>query len=264
MKKRFMLPLIVLFVLAGLTLSACGRDRPVQKTQTPSAAQGTLVPTFTPPSAETRVSVPAADATDKVPTVTPASDATPTAPAPQPVTATGGGTFDYTIVEGDTLASIAAKFNVTQDEIVKLNNLTDPNKLILGQVLKVPGTAPAGGAAAAGAATTSGEANVYVIQSGDTLAAIARRFNTTVAELLRVNGLTNPDRIGVGQKLTLPGGATTSGATTEDGKRTHVVQSGDTLASIARRYGVTLKQLQTANNITNPDRIYPGQVLTIP
>lgn len=276
MKKRFMLPLIVLLVLSSLMIAACERDRPVETPKaTPAAAQGTLVPTFTPPSAETRVSVPAAGATTSA-TAAPATAATPTAPAPQPVTATGGGTFDYTIVAGDTLASIAARFDVTQDEIVKLNNLTDPNKLVLGQVLKIPGTAPAGGAAAA--TTSGGEAGVYVVQSGDTLGSIARRYSTTVAELMRINGITNPDRIAVGQKLTLPAGATASGGaaggttsggaasgtTTEAGKRTHVVQSGDTLASIARRYGVTLAQLQAANKISDPDRIYVGQVITIP
>ena len=147
MKKRFMLPLIVLLVL--LTLTACERDRPVETPEaTPAAAQGTVVATFTPPSAETRVSVPAAEATPSgQATTAPVTAATPTAPAPQPVTAGApAGSFEYTVVAGDTLASIAAKFDVTQDEIVKLNTLADPNKLVLGQVLKIPGAAPAGGA----------------------------------------------------------------------------------------------------------------------
>ncbi len=273
MKQRFMLPLIVLLVLLSLTLTACERDRPVETPQaTAAAAQGTLVATFTPPSAETRVSVPAAEATPSGQATT-ATAATPTAPAPQPVTAGApAGSFEYTVVAGDTLASIAAKFDVTQDEIVKLNTLADPNKLVLGQVLKIPGAAPAGGAAAASGSTsssTSGSPTVYVVQSGDTLGSIARRFNTTVAELMRLNSITNPDRISVGQKLTVPAaGASTSGSTTTttdaSGARTYVIQSGDTLLSVARRFGVTLKDLQAANNITNPDRIYPGQVIKIP
>jgi LysM repeat protein len=273
MKKRFMLPLIVLLVL--LSLTACERDRPVETPQAvPAAAEGTVVATFTPPSAETRVGVPAAEATQSgQPTAAPATAATPTAPAPQPVTAGApAGSFDYTVVSGDTLASIAAKFDVTQDDIVKLNSLADPNKLVLGQVLKIPGAAPAGGTAASGStgASASGSPTVYVVQSGDTLGSIARRLNTTVAELMRLNSITNPDRISVGQKLTVPaaGASTTTGSTTtttdQSGARTYVIQRGDTLLSVARRFGVTLKDLQAANNITNPDRIYPGQVIKIP
>ncbi|OQA45987.1 MAG: Muramidase-2 precursor [Chloroflexi bacterium ADurb.Bin325] len=278
MKKRF-LPLIVLLVLLGLT--ACQRDRPVETPQaTPAEAKGTLVATATPPSAETRVSVPAAAPQSEQPTTAPAAAATPTAPAPESVApGAPAGSFEYTVVAGDTLASIAAKFNVTQDEIIKLNSLEDPNKLVLAQVLKIPGAAPAGGAAASsqgaaasgastGAASASGP-SVYVVQSGDTLGNIARRFNTTVAELMRLNNIANPDRIVVGQKLTVPAagstgstGATTT--TTQSGARTYVIQSGDTLLSVARRFGVTLKALQAANNITNPDRIYPGQVIKIP
>lgn len=274
MKKRFMLPLIVLLVLLSLTLTACERDRPVETPQaTAAAAQGTVVATFTPPSAETRVSVPAAEATPSgQATTAPVTAATPTAPAPQPVTAGApAGSFEYTVVAGDTLASIAAKFDVTQDEIVKLNSLADPNKLVLGQVLKIPGAAPAGGAAAASGSTssgTSGSPTIYVVQSGDTLGSIARRFNTTVAELMRLNSIANPDRINVGQKLTVPAAGATTGSTTtttdQSGNRTYVIQSGDTLLSVARRFGVTLKDLQAKNNITNPDRIYPGQVIKIP
>jgi putative chitinase len=104
------------------------------------------------------------------------------------------------------------------------------------------------------------------VQPGDTLGAIARRFGTTVTELVRINNITNPDALQVGQKLTVPGaggGAAVNVPAAGQGK-SYTVQRGDTLLSIARRFGLTVKQLQAANNITNPDRIYPGQVLTIP
>ena len=111
----------------------------------------------------------------------------------------------------------------------------------------------------------------YTVQAGDTLGKIAVRYGTTVAALLQLNGLSNPDVLAIGQKLKVPGtggGApaavgTPKPATGGQG-RTYIVQKGDTLLSIARRYGLTTKQLQAANNITNPDKIFPGQKLVIP
>lgn len=119
---------------------------------------------------------------------------------------------------------------------------------------------------AAGQGAT-GDTSIYVVQAGDTLAAIARRFGTTIAELVRLNSLADPDRIAIGQKLVVPGAgsaAPAQGTTTEGERQTYVVQAGDSLLSIARRFGVTTKDLQAANNLSNPDLIYPGQVLVIP
>ena len=100
---------------------------------------------------------------------------------------------------------------------------------------------------------------------------IAARSGTTVSELLRLNGLSNPDVLAIGQKLKVPGRSGAAPAAVGTPKpatggqgRTYVVQKGDTLLSIARRYGLTTKQLQAANNITNPDKIFPGQKLVIP
>ena len=109
------------------------------------------------------------------------------------------------------------------------------------------------------------------MQAGDTLGKIAARSGTTVSELLRLNGLSNPDILAIGQKLKVPGTSGAAPASVSTPKpaaggqgRTYVVQKGDTLLSIARRYGLTTKQLQAANNITNPDKIFPGQKLVIP
>ena len=109
------------------------------------------------------------------------------------------------------------------------------------------------------------------MQAGDTLGKIAVRYGTTVAELLRINGLSNPDVLAIGQKLKVSGTSGAAPASVSGSKpatggqgKTYTVQKGDTLLSIARRYGLTVKQLQTANNITNPDKIFPGQKLVIP
>lgn len=266
-----------LLVLLTLTMSACNRERPVPTTTTttPAAARGTVAaPTG---GAGTQVAPTTSGAASAVPT--------PSAPSPQqvvvsPAAAAGGATGQsstYTVVAGDTLATIAARFGTTTEAIAQLNSLADPNALTLGQKLQIPsgagaagqGAAATSGGAAAGGATsgeTRSATSTYTVQAGDTLGKIAQRFGTTVAELQRLNNITNPDVLTLGQKLVVPGstgGAAVAVPTGGQG-RSYVVQRGDTLLSIARRFGLTVKQLQTANNISNPDRIAVGQKLIIP
>jgi murein DD-endopeptidase MepM/ murein hydrolase activator NlpD len=109
----------------------------------------------------------------------------------------------------------------------------------------------------------------YTVQRGDTLFGIARRFGTTLDALVRANRIANPNRLFVGQVLSLPGGPNCSAPTTGSGSApggplVHVVQRGETLARIAARYGVSLSAIVAANNIANPSRIFAGQRLTIP
>lgn len=264
-----------LLVLLTLTLSACNRERPA-----PTTTTGT-------PAARGTVAVPTGGITQvAAPTVTGAQGsgaATPVAPqaqtvvvSPAPVQTGSGQTQTYTVVAGDTLLTIATRFGTTPEAIAQLNSLADPNALTLGQKLQIPAGAAVSGAAAGTTGQTSGAGSaggaaagttVYTIQSGDTLGTIARRFGTTVQELVRLNNLANPDQISVGQKLTVPGSGGSNpaiAAPTAGQGKSYVVQRGDTLLSIARRFGVTVKQLQTANNISNPDRIAVGQTLVIP
>ncbi len=97
----------------------------------------------------------------------------------------------------------------------------------------------------------------YVVQRGDTLYSIARRYGVSVWELATYNNIYNMDLIYVGQVLFIPGAVSGPGDH-------YVVKRGDTLYSIARRYGLSVWQLATYNNISNPHRIYVGQVIRIP
>lgn len=100
----------------------------------------------------------------------------------------------------------------------------------------------------------------YIIQPGDTLYTIARRYGVTVNQLLAANPqITNPNSLTPGQRITIP--ASTPGPVS----KTYIIQPGDTLIAIARRYGITLSQLLAANpQLTDPSRIFPGQRLNIP
>lgn len=96
----------------------------------------------------------------------------------------------------------------------------------------------------------------YAVRRGETLWGLARRFGVTVTELVRLNGIENPDLIFVGQVLRIPGRAPAA--------QTYTVQRGDTLWGIAQRFGTTVGRLVQANDIPNPNLIFPGQVLTLP
>ncbi len=109
----------------------------------------------------------------------------------------------YVVQAGDTLAGIAARFGVSISAIARANNITNPNRIYVGQRLVIPGTSGAPSAPAPSPAPVAG--GVYIVQPGDTLAKIAARFGTTVSALVRLNGLANPDRIWVGQRLRISG-----------------------------------------------------------
>lgn len=107
------------------------------------------------------------------------------------------------------------------------------------------------------------EPGIYVVQPGDTLTTIARRQNTSVDALIAANGLRNPNQIYIGQRLRLPGAARAAPASPATSGQSHVVQRGETLGLIARRYGTTVRALAALNGLSDPSRIFPGQRLSL-
>lgn len=155
----------------------------------------------------------------------------------------------YTVARGDSLWSIAKRFNVGVNEIKNANNLKS-NLISVGQQLVIPGAAP------------SDQTNVtYVVQEGDSLWSISNANNTTVDELANLNDL-GTNTIYVGQALQIPNTGS-SGTTTPDTQTTYVVQKGDTLYSIALKYGTTPNAIIRKNNLKN-NTLMVGQTLTIP
>lgn len=100
----------------------------------------------------------------------------------------------------------------------------------------------------------------YTVKAGDTLSSIARRFGTTVNAIARANNLKNPNFIRVGQKLWIPTGG---GASTCNGTW-YTVQQGDTVYSLAKKYGTTVEAISRANGLRDPYVIKTGQRLCIP
>jgi len=98
--------------------------------------------------------------------------------------------------------------------------------------------------------------SIHIVQRGETLSGIAARYGTSMWTLARMNGIANPNRIYVGQRLVVP--------CTQRTGYVHVVQYGETLTHIALRYGVSVWSIARANGITNLNHVYVGQRLTIP
>lgn len=97
----------------------------------------------------------------------------------------------------------------------------------------------------------------YTVRKGNTLFGIAQFFGTTVDKILKANNINNPDLIYVGQTLTVP-------VDTEDiAGYVYITRPGDTLWTIAQRFGTTVEELARVNGIGNPDIIYPGAKLFI-
>jgi LysM repeat protein len=157
---------------------------------------------------------------------------------------------------GETLNLIARRYGTTYTAIASANNLSNPNFVYVGQRLVIPINGPS---------ASAGSTTVYVVCRGDTLRTIAARHGTTVSVLASLNGLRNPDFIWVGQRLKVPSSsAAPASPSSQSSSVVHVVQRGEFVASIARKYGTTSSAIITANNLINPSLIYVGQRLTIP
>lgn len=142
--------------------------------------------------------------------------------------------FIHVVMPGETLWQISNQYHVSMAEVEAVNELPDPDRLVIGQALVIPS-----------------EDVFYRVKAGDTLWEIARAYGTTVQNILQNNRIPEPDSIEPGLLLYLPAAR-------------HRVQPGETLWEISQGYGVPLRSLITVNRISNPDLILPGTVLVIP
>ena len=136
---------------------------------------------------------------------------------------------EYIVKSGDTLYGIAKKYNLSVDDLKRLNNLTS-NTLAVGQKLIVAEP------------KENNETNTYVVQKGDTLYGLSNKFGVSVDNLKNLNNLTS-NNLSIGQVLKIPNN--NSSATI-----TYIVQKGDTLYSIARTYNTTVDEIKRLNNLT--------------
>ncbi len=276
MKKAWMIGVIAVLhvlVVGTLLIQGCGTTRP-------QPVEAKEPPVVMPPVAE--------------PVVPPVVEPTPKVVLP-PVEVP---TKVYTVKNGDSLSFIAQRFNVSVRDIVKMNKISNPNKVTVGTKLTLPGYVdlnapeprrPVRKVSAAPKAVKVAAGGEYVVKSGDTLGHIAVRSGTTVKAIKQLNNLTG-DALKVGQKLALPKGSAAPGAPAEaapageaavaeaapavpsadaalleakPGELLHVVEANQALDAIAMMYGVRVEELIKLNNLASPD-VKVGQTLKIP
>lgn len=214
---------------------------------------------------------PSATATPLPPTVTPRPTATPQT---------------HVVRAGDTILGIAVAYGTTVEALVQLNGVQEPEHLALGLALLIPQPEPTPQPTATPLFPPSPVAGLsnaayitYTVQVSDTLDEIATAFNTTVAAIVSLNSLANPSLIFPGQFIHIPvplgQGTPTWSQGEEDAPPTptaipssppssYIVQEGDTLFLIARRFGVSVVELAATNNIIDYSAVYAGLALSIP
>ena len=158
----------------------------------------------------------------------------------------------YVVQKGDTLYSIARKFNTTVNELKRINNLTSDilslgDKLLIYELEEVT-------------------PNKYIVQKGDTLYSIANKFNTTVGELINLNNLSSVT-LSIGQEIVLPqtqeGVPPTNSVPLPEELDTYTVQKGDSLWSIAQKFDLTVNDIIAINNLSTIN-LQIGDILLVP
>ncbi len=203
----------------------------------------------------------------------------------------------YVVRKGDTLSAIASMYGTSWKKLAALNNLSNANKLLVGQEIVIPSGLNASSSRvtrpAAGSSKPITEGTTYVIQRGDTLSGIASRAGVTIAELKAANAMSS-NRIIAGKSLTIPKegvvlikvapSAPAKLAPVKDAAPElapivglkplapagsapvyeHVLYPGETLEDVARQYGSLKKEIMLLNGITDPSTLKPGTKLLVP
>lgn len=152
----------------------------------------------------------------------------------------------YKVQPGNTLWGIARLYRTSVELLEQENEIANPARIYPGEILRIVirDDAP------------EADDYFYKVRAGNTLSGIAAKYRTTVSRLAALNGISDPNWIYAGEQLQIPGDS-------DFGMETYTVHAGDTLSQIAVTYGVSVSRLAELNGISNPDLIYPGEVIRI-
>ena len=159
---------------------------------------------------------------------------------------------EVVVKRGETLSEIADRYGTSVNRLMEMNGLRDANDLWAGSRIKVPGNVYSGG----------GSGN-YTVKAGETLSEIADRYGTSVDRLVQLNGLRDANDLWAGSRIQVPGASARPQVAVNKNAKTHQVQPGESLSSIADRYGVSMQRLIAINGISNPNQVMAGSTLTL-
>ncbi|GEM_PF-1848430 len=162
----------------------------------------------------------------------------------------------YFVKSGDNLDSIAYNWNTTVYDIVRINNIKNPNFLFVGQKLQMPSNYFRTSDISNSNTTYRNPSISYKIKEGDSLWSVSKKFGTSVEHLVETNNIQNQRHIYIGQELQIP--------QQNYRKEIYTVASGDSLWSIARGLDINVQELARINNIKNQNHLYIGQKLILP
>ena len=182
---------------------------------------------------------------------------------PLPGLAPSAALADVVVKPGETLSEIADRQGVSLTRLMQANGISNPNLVVAGQRLVVPGARSS--AAAPGAGGSRGRVTV---QPGETLSEIADRQGVSLTRLMQANGISNANLVVAGQTLVVPGARNSASASAAAPRplptAPYTVKSGETLSEIADRFGTSTDRLIQLNRIANPNLVVAGTRLAIP
>ncbi len=176
----------------------------------------------------------------------------------------GTRTVYHTVKKGETLSGIAVKNGVSLSSLMKWNKLSKKSVIRVGQKLKMH--ISSSGYASSSNGSSKKKTIRHTVRNGESLWSIARKYSVTVSNIKKWNKL-NSERISIGQRLVIKNGtaSTTSSAKRKraSSKKTHIVKKGESLWSIANKYGISTSDLRRWNEISSKSILMPGQKLVV-
>lgn len=179
----------------------------------------------------------------------------------------------HTVAPGETLGGIAARYGTSASAIASANGLANPNVVRVGTRLTIPGRTTGVQTVNAVMVTGTPATAYHTVRAGETLGSIARRYSVPMGALISANGIRNPDLLTIGSRLSVPSAGSTTAtvasvavpvASTSSSVGVHKVASGETLGSIAARYGTSVARIQSLNGLANPNLVVVGAALKVP
>ncbi len=170
-------------------------------------------------------------------------------------------TNTHTVRSGESLTSVANKYNMSVQDLAALNGLSVTDGILINQKLKVSGNPMS-------TAKADNKPNIntsnYKVQAGDTLTAVANKLGVSNADIASLNGFHANTSLIAGQTIKVPATSSQVERKLNNQAVRYTVQSGDSLSSVANKYGISVDELAAANNLSRTAGLIRGKNLTIP